>query len=127
MLRGRERAGLGGVHYEDALGGRRFEIDVDHTDSCAGDCFELSGVLKRLGDGGLLWGRADDHRIVISDDRGQLFIGDSSLYIKRRAFLLEVLQPLFCKLVGDQNLRGHRNISLLNERVNVWATKGMSK
>ena len=64
---------LGSVRHDDPAAGCRLDVDVVHADACPSDDLEAVCVLdeRRID----RRRRADDDRVVVADDRGEIRLG----------------------------------------------------
>ena len=107
VLGGGDRVSEGRVHHDDALGGRRRNVDIVDPDAGAPDDAQalrpLENLRRHLGGG------ADRETVIAADDLGELFLvlAEVGLEVGLDAAILEDLDGGGGQGVGDENARGH--------------------
>ena len=95
------------VHHDDALGGRRRDVDIVDADAGAADHLQLGRLLQNLRRH--LGGRADGEAVVVADQLGELVLvlAERGLEVDLDAAILEDLHGGGREGVGDENAGSH--------------------
>ena len=90
------------VHHDDAVRGRRLDVDIVDADAGAAHDLELLGLGQHLGRH--LGRRADRQAFVVADDGAQLGRLQAGLEIDVAAALGKDLDRAGRQLIGDEHL-----------------------
>ena len=107
VLGGGDRIAERRVHHDDALGGRRRNVDVVDADAGAADHLEVLRLLQDLRRD--LGGRADREAVELADQRGELLlvVAEIGLEVDLDAAILEDLDGGGRQGIGDEHARSH--------------------
>src|SRR5262245_28589101 len=107
MLGGGDRVAERRVHYNDALGGGRRDVDIVDPDAGAPDHLEAFGALENLRRD--LGGGADGEPVEAIDGRRELLLvlAEIGLEVDLKAAILEDLHGRRRQRIGNQNSGRH--------------------
>src|SRR5262249_17120890 len=107
MLGCRDRIAERRIHHDDALGGRRGNVDVVDADAGAPDHLQAFCLLQNLGRH--LGGRANGEALEIANDVGELLLvgAELRLEVDLDPAILEDLHGGGRERIGDENRGGH--------------------